>query len=207
MPSSGDRGTPSAVRCEQGSRSRTSHVRRGDAATSTRPRPRTRGDRDPRAHPGPELVAAYGSEAQRAAIGAIRGATASSRRDSRSLASSGSQRHGLLMARATVRGYHGDPRCVIDVAERSRSRLSPRSRKNDGRRDEQLRGRALVLRRLECAGAWDEAIEFSRERGLAWAEMWHRRVLRAMFHLGEWDELRSEPTRSCAGSPSTAADS
>jgi hypothetical protein len=40
---------------------------------------------------------------------------------------------------------------------------------------------------------WDEGIEFARARGLTFSEMWTRgERLRALYHLGDWDELRQE---------------
>ncbi len=49
----------------------------------------------------------------------------------------------------------------------------------------------------EARAQWDDAIEFSRDAWAAGAEMWQRgERLRALYHLGEWDELRSEADES-----------
>jgi tetratricopeptide (TPR) repeat protein len=45
----------------------------------------------------------------------------------------------------------------------------------------------------EARAEWEEGIAFARSRGLTSAEMWQRgERLRALFHLGEWDELQRE---------------
>jgi hypothetical protein len=45
----------------------------------------------------------------------------------------------------------------------------------------------------EGLAQWNQAIEFSRSRGLKDPEMWQRwERLRALFHLGSWDELVRE---------------
>jgi class 3 adenylate cyclase/tetratricopeptide (TPR) repeat protein len=147
-------------------------------------------------YPGAELVAAYGSSAHRAAIGG------------RSEAASVLAEKGLaladelgvadvvahLQARATIRGYAGDPRCLEDAREA----------KELGLRLGLGRGTAVAMNNyaeslyyFESAGAgraeWDEAIAFARARGLTGAEVWFRcERLRALLHMGAWDELGSE---------------
>jgi hypothetical protein len=45
----------------------------------------------------------------------------------------------------------------------------------------------------EALAQWGDAIAFSRARGLKDPEMWQRgERLRALYHLGEWDELQRE---------------
>jgi tetratricopeptide (TPR) repeat protein len=145
-------------------------------------------------HPGPELVDAYGSAAQRAAIGGRFAEATGYVEKGLALAAE----HGvanvmaLLMARATVRGYSGDPRCVGD----SREVRDLGFRLGLGRTTAiAMNNYADALFYFDSARAardgWEEAAEFARERGLAWAEMWTTgESLRALLHLGEWDELR-----------------
>ena len=145
-------------------------------------------------HPGPELVDAYGSAAQRAAIGGrFAEATGFVEKGLALAAELGvANVMALLMARATVRGYSGDPRCVSD----SREVRDLGFRLGLGRTTAvAMNNYADALFYFDSAraarAAWEEATEFSRERGLAWAEMWATaESLRALLHLGEWDELR-----------------
>ena len=64
----------------------------------------------------------------------------------------------------------------------------------DRDRDLNHGGRALPLRAALLARAtWDEAIEFSRATGLSDPEMWTRgERLRALYHLGEWEDVEEE---------------
>ncbi len=123
--------------------------------------------------PGPDLVAAYGGGAHRAAI-AGRYAEAMTLVE-KGLAPCGRVRvedvMALVMARATVLGYSGDPTCV----EESRQARDLGFRLGLGR------ATAIAMNNLADAlfyfesvpaarDAWDDAIEFSRSRGLKQAE-------------------------------------
>ena len=100
----------------------------------------------------------------------------------------------LLMARATMRGNHGDPACLADNREA----------RNLGLRLGLGRMTAVAMNNLADAtyafdsapagrAVWDEAIAFSRARGLTLMEMWQRgERLRALYHMGSWDELERE---------------
>jgi tetratricopeptide (TPR) repeat protein len=146
--------------------------------------------------PGPELVAAYGSAAFVEALGG-RFVEAVPLID-KGLAVAAElgvvDVIELLGARAAVRGYQGDPAALDDCREA---------------RDIGLRlglGRATAVAMNNLADGtgyfvglrparklWDEGIEFARARGLTYSEMWNRgERLRALYHLGDWDELREE---------------
>jgi class 3 adenylate cyclase/tetratricopeptide (TPR) repeat protein len=146
--------------------------------------------------PGPELVRAYGSAAFFAAIGG-RFAEAAPLID-KGLAVAAERGVvnviALLGARAALRGYQGDPAALDDCREA---------------RDIGLRlglGRATAVAMNNLADGtgyfvglrparelWDEVIEFSHGRGLTHLEMWQRgERLRALYHLGDWDELERE---------------
>ncbi|MFO7572283.1 MAG: AAA family ATPase, partial [Gaiellaceae bacterium] len=146
--------------------------------------------------PGPELVAAYGGAAHRGAIGGrFEEATALIEKGLSLAEELGVEDvMALVMARATVRGYSGDPACLED-SEAARDL---------GFRLGLGRATAIAMNNLADARAhfesiraarraWDEAIEFSKARGLSQAEMWERgERLRALYHLGEWDDLTRE---------------
>ncbi|MDH4102994.1 MAG: AAA family ATPase [Thermoleophilia bacterium] len=146
--------------------------------------------------PGPELVAAYGSAATRSGIGG-RFADATPLIDKGlSLADELGVQDvtRLLQAQASVVGYQGDPAC-LDLNREAvvlglrlglgRSTAVTMNNLGDGL------GYFVGIR--EALAQWDEAVEFSRGRGLKGPEMWQRgERLRALYHLGEWDELRRE---------------
>ncbi|HET6623503.1 MAG TPA: adenylate/guanylate cyclase domain-containing protein [Gaiellaceae bacterium] len=146
--------------------------------------------------PTAELVQAFGHAAHRAAIGGrfeeaevhiVQGFALAEQFGVENVIA-------LLNARATVRGYNGDPACLDDVREAIEV----------GRRLGRGRGTAVSMNNLgdglahfvgmrEARAQWDEAIEFSTSRGLGHPAMWQRgERLRALFHLGDWDELRRE---------------
>ena len=144
----------------------------------------------------PELVSAYGSAAMREAIGGRfaeaaplieKGLALADERDIQDVTS-------LLQARASVAGYQGDPsalvylRQAIDLGLRlGLGRASAVAMNNLGD------GLGYFVGLREARAQWDEGIEFSRARGLAYAEMWQRgERLRALYHLGDWAELRRE---------------
>jgi class 3 adenylate cyclase/tetratricopeptide (TPR) repeat protein len=146
--------------------------------------------------PTPELVATYGHAAHRAAIGGRFDEAEELMGRGFALAEELGVEDvtALLNARATVRGYGGDPGCLDDMREAieigrrlglGRSTAVSMNNLGDGL------GYFVGLR--EACAEWEDAIEFSASRGLAYAEMWQRgERLRALFHLGEWDELQRE---------------
>jgi class 3 adenylate cyclase/tetratricopeptide (TPR) repeat protein len=147
-------------------------------------------------YPGPELVAAYGSAAMRAAIGGRfdeagalieKGLAVAEANDVRDVTT-------LLQARASVVGYNGDPaaldfmREAIEIGLRlglGRTTAVAMNNLGDGL------GYFVGLR--EALAQWDAAIEFSLARGLTYAAVWQRgERLRALYHLGGWEELERE---------------
>jgi len=147
-------------------------------------------------HPGPELVRAYGSAALSEAI-AGRYDEAQQLLDAGLAIADGQGVENvvtLLHARASVRGYQGDARCVDDVREA---------------RDLALRlglGRdaAIAMNNLgdseawyvgltQARETWEKAIAFSLERGLIGPAMWQRgERLKCLYHAGEWDAALTE---------------
>ena len=146
--------------------------------------------------PGPELVAAYGGAAHRAAIGARFDEAMTFVEKGLALASELGVEDimALVMARASVLGYSGDPRCV----EESRGARDLGLRLGLGRATavamNNLAESILYFESVRAARtAWDEGVDFARARGLTQAEMWSRgERLRALYELGEWDELGDE---------------
>ncbi len=142
---------------------------------------------------GPELVAAYGAAAHRAAIsGRLDEASGFAEKGLRLARELGVEdvMH-LVQARATVLAYSGDPECV-DMTREVRDL---------GLRLGLGRSTAVAMNNLAEAlyyyrsipdglAMWAEAIEFSRSRGIKDGEMWQGgERLKALYHLGEWDEL------------------
>jgi tetratricopeptide (TPR) repeat protein len=146
--------------------------------------------------PSAELVAQYGHAAHRAAIGGRFDEATQLMDKGFPLADELGVEDvtALLNARATVRGYGGDPACLddirraIEIGQRlglGRSTAVSMNNLGDGL------GYFVGLR--EAKAQLEEAIEFSTSRGLEYSAMWERgERLRALFHLGEWDELRLE---------------
>jgi tetratricopeptide (TPR) repeat protein len=153
-------------------------------------------------HPGPELIRAYGTAALNAAI-------AGRYDEAEELYEEGFERAGelgvedvgiLLHARASVRGYRGDPECIADMREAVEL----------GRRLGLGRDTAISMNNLadteswyvglrQARETWDEAIEFSRGRGINAAVMWQRgERLRALYHGGEWDDALADATELLA---------
>jgi tetratricopeptide (TPR) repeat protein len=146
--------------------------------------------------PTPALVAVYGGAAHRAAIGGrVDDAEAFMEKGFALAATLGVEDvTALLNARATLRGYGGDPACLDDL----RDAIAV------GRRLGLGRSTAVAMNNLGDALAYfvglrearqllDAAVEFSASRGLTYAGMWQRgERLRSLYHLGEWDELRRE---------------
>ena len=147
-------------------------------------------------HPGPELVAAYGGAAHSLAIaGHSERATAYVEKGLALADQLGvADVISLLQARAAVRGYESDPRALDDL----RVSVDLGLRLGLGRATaiamNNLGDGLSVFESMPAArAAWGEAIEFSRARGMATPEMWQRgERLRALYHLGEWDELERE---------------
>jgi class 3 adenylate cyclase/tetratricopeptide (TPR) repeat protein len=146
--------------------------------------------------PGPELVMAYGSAALTESIsGHFPEATRLIERGLELADELGVENViGLLSARGAVKGYQGDPSALEDL-ERGieigirlgvgRSTAVAMNNLADGT------GYYVGLRRARAL--WGEGIEFSHARGLGDVEMWQRgERLRALYHLGDWDELRRE---------------
>jgi class 3 adenylate cyclase/tetratricopeptide (TPR) repeat protein len=143
-----------------------------------------------------ELVYVYGSEALRYAIaGRFAEATPLVEKGLALASELGLEDVTILSnARASVAGYQGDPaaleylRGAIELGLRlglGRSTSVAMNNLGDGL------GYFVGMR--EALVQWNDAIEFSRTRGLRDPEMWQRgERLRALYHLGEWDELRSE---------------
>jgi class 3 adenylate cyclase/tetratricopeptide (TPR) repeat protein len=147
-------------------------------------------------NPGPELVDGYGGAAHRSAIGGrYEEATALVEKGLSLAAELGVEDvMSLVMARATVLGYAGDPRAVDDsVAARDLGLRLGLGRATSIAMNNLADARAHFESIRTARGAWDDAIEFSKARGLRFSEMWQRgERLRALYHLGEWDDLRSE---------------
>jgi class 3 adenylate cyclase/tetratricopeptide (TPR) repeat protein len=148
------------------------------------------------AHPGPALVRAYGTAALSEAI-------AGRMQEAEELYEKGfdeAERLGiedvgvLLHARATVRGYQGDARCVDDV--RTARDLGLRlglGRDTAISMNNLADGEAHYLGLRQARETWEQAIQFSRERGITQGVMWQRgERLRCLFHAGEWDETLRE---------------
>jgi tetratricopeptide (TPR) repeat protein len=146
--------------------------------------------------PTSELVATYGHAAHRAAIGGRYDEAQAfmDRGFALAIELGVEDVTALLNARATVRGYAGDPGCLDDMRQAielgrrlglGRSTAVSMNNLGDGL------GYFVGLR--EARAEWEDAMEFSSRRGLIYAEMWQRgERLRALFHMGEWDELRRE---------------
>ena len=113
----------------------------------------------------------------------------------------------LLHARASVRGYQGDARCVDDVREA----------RDHGLRLGLGRDTAISMNNLGDAQAWyvdlptaretwEQAIAFSVERGLTGPAMWQRgERLRCLYHAGEWDSALAEASEVLAWELETGA--
>ena len=149
-------------------------------------------ERDPR----PDLVAAYGSAAHQIAIGGHseramvyidKGLALAAELDVADVIS-------LLQARATIRGYGGDPGALDDLRESVELGLRLGLGRATAVAMNNLAEGLSVFESMHAGRvAWDEGIEFSRARGLGAAEIWCRgERLRALYHLGEWVELERE---------------
>jgi hypothetical protein len=100
----------------------------------------------------------------------------------------------LLQARATVRGYEGDPSCVDDIRQARDVCLRLGDTRAAGIAFNNLADTTGWFEGLRQArDIWDEGIEFSRGRGRTGNVMWQRgERLRCLYHAGEWDELLHE---------------
>ena len=146
--------------------------------------------------PGPHLVEAYGSMAHQLAIAGkteramdyvSKGLAVADELEVADIVA-------LVQARATVRGYRSDPRALDDLRESVEL----------GRRLGLGRATAIAMNNLAegllifeslpaSRAAYDDAIAFSRSRGLVGAEVWQRgERLRTLYHAGDWDELEQE---------------
>jgi class 3 adenylate cyclase/tetratricopeptide (TPR) repeat protein len=144
----------------------------------------------------PELVFAYGGEALRYSIAGHFAEAEPLIEKGMALARElGVEETTVLLgARASAAGYQGDPACLeyareaVEVGRRlGLGRPTSISMNNLGD------GIGYFVGIREAKTQWDEAVAFSRGRGLISLEMWQRgERLRALYHLGEWDELRRE---------------
>jgi class 3 adenylate cyclase/tetratricopeptide (TPR) repeat protein len=143
--------------------------------------------------PGPELVAAYGTVAHRAGIaGRLDDAASYADKGLRLAAELGVEDvTSLLMARATVFGYSGDPECVVVSRDVRDLGLKLGLGRSTAVATNNLAEAIYYYESIDAALAmWGEAIAFSRSRGIKEAEMWQGgERLKALYHLGEWDEL------------------
>jgi class 3 adenylate cyclase/tetratricopeptide (TPR) repeat protein len=147
-------------------------------------------------HPGPELVRAYGSAALTDAIAGRFGQAQELITAGFELASRlGVDDVGVLLhARASSRGYQGDARCIDDVrAARDLGLRLGRGRDTSISMNNLADGEAWYLGLRQARETWEQAIQFSRERGITAAEMWQRgERLRCLYHAGEWDDALAE---------------
>ncbi len=147
-------------------------------------------------HPaGPELVSAYGRAALTDAIAnRFDEATTLVEKGFALAHELGVQDVTLLQARAAITAYEGDPTWLNDIQEAVDLGL----RLGLGRAtavsiNNLADGIGYFVGLREAVPHWDEGIEFSHARGMAETEMWQRgERLRALYHLGEWAELRGE---------------
>jgi tetratricopeptide (TPR) repeat protein len=160
-------------------------------------------------HPGPELVRAYGSAALSEAIAGRLDeaeellAAGLSAADELGVENIGT----LLHARASVRGYRGDPRCVDDVrAARDIGRRLGLGRDTAISMNNLADGEAWYVSLLAARETWEQAIAFSIERGLTGPAMWQRgERLRSLYHAGDWDAALAEAAEVLAWDLETGA--
>ena len=146
--------------------------------------------------PTRDLVAVYGGAAHRAAIGGRFDEAEALMEKGFALAAELGVEDvtALVNARATVRGYRGDPACLDDLREAiDRGRRLGLGRSTAVSMNNLADGLSYFVGLRDARAEWEEAIAFAANRGLTYAEMWNRgERLRALFHLGDWDELRRE---------------
>jgi len=146
--------------------------------------------------PDPDLVSAYGSAAMREAIaGRFDDATALVDKGLGLADELGVEDvMALVQARATVRGYQGDPRCVDDCGAARDLGLRLGLGRETGVAINNLADATSWYIGLRAARVlWDEGIEFAGKRGLVLNAMWQRgERLRCIYHAGEWEELLRE---------------
>jgi class 3 adenylate cyclase/tetratricopeptide (TPR) repeat protein len=146
--------------------------------------------------PTAELVLAYGRAAHRTSIGGRFDEAEALMEKGFALASELGVEDvtALLNARATVRGYRGDPACLDDLREAiERGRRLGLGRATAVTMNNLGDGLAYFVGVREARAQWDDVIEFSSSRGLESGVIWQRgERLRALFHLGDWDELLRE---------------
>jgi class 3 adenylate cyclase/tetratricopeptide (TPR) repeat protein len=146
--------------------------------------------------PDPDLVLAYGRAALYLAIaGRLGEASALLEKGWAAADELGVEdRIYLLQARATVRGYEGDPSCVDDIRQARDVCLRLGDTRAAGIAFNNLADTTGWFEGLRQArDIWDEGIEFSRGRGRTGNVMWQRgERLRCLYHAGDWDELLHE---------------
>ena len=149
-------------------------------------------ERDPR----PDLVGAYGGAAHQLAIAGHPQRAMAYVEKGLALAEELGVADvvALLQARATARGYDGDPGAVDDLRESVDLGLRLGLGRATAVAMNNLADGLSVFESMHAGrAAWDEGIEFSRARGLDAAAIWCRgERLRALYHLGEWGELEQE---------------
>jgi tetratricopeptide (TPR) repeat protein len=145
---------------------------------------------------GPELVHVYGSEALRCAIaGRFAAATPLVEKGLALARELGTEDVTVLSnARASIAGYQGDPVALDHLREAIELGLRlGLGRSTSVAMNNLGDGLAYYVGMREALAQWDDAIAFSRTRGLRDPEMWQRgERLRALYHLGDWDELQRE---------------
>ena len=97
----------------------------------------------------------------------------------------------LLMARATVRGYSGDPRCVSDSREVPRFGFRLGLGRTTAVAMNNYADALFYFDRHELRGMRGGKGRNSHASAALRGEMWTTaESLRALLHLGEWDELQ-----------------
>jgi predicted ATPase/class 3 adenylate cyclase len=146
--------------------------------------------------PDSDLVVAYGRVALYFAIaGRLREASALLEKGWAAADELGVEdRTYLLQARATVRGYEGDPSCIDDIRQARDLSLRLGDTRAAGIAFNNLADATGWFEGLRQARKiWDEGIEFSRGRGRTSNVTFQRgERLRCLYHAGEWDEVLRE---------------
>jgi class 3 adenylate cyclase len=148
-----------------------------------------------RGKPGKELLDAYGGAAMNAAIADRLDETEVLLDKGQALSDAlGEPSTSLIQARATFLWHRGDRACV-EFLEAAREVALQQG----VARFASVATNNLADAKLWYDGAtpaldvWDEAIEFSRARGLEGLVMWQRgERVRALYHLGRWDDVVAE---------------
>jgi len=148
--------------------------------------------------PGPDLVAAYGSAAFRAAIAARFEDAAPFLEKGLALAADlgVDDVTSLVQARATIRAYQGDPGCVVDIREARDIGLRLGLGRTTAVATNNLADSIAFFESLRAAReVWEEGIAFARARGLTYAEMWCRgeRLRAPVGECGDAGAVEQQP--------------